>query len=62
LTYERDSRGVSSAIFFPKKTAADDPTISPAEKTVDFFCKLEESSLRVSFESPKMVDKDEPSL
>jgi len=63
VTYERDAQGVSSAIFFfPKKTASGDPTIGPAEKTVDFFCKLEESSLRVSFEPPKMVDKNGPSL
>jgi len=63
VIYERDSQGVSSAIFFfPKKTASGDPTIGLAEKTVDFFCKLEESSLRVTFEPPKMVDKNGPSL
>jgi hypothetical protein len=63
--YEHDSKGVlvTSAIFyFPKKTASGDPTVAADEKSVEFNCKLEGSSLRVSFEPQKMVDQNGPAL
>ncbi len=58
--YERDANGllVTSAIFFfPKRTATGDPTISNDEKSVEFSCKIEGSTVRASFEPQKMVDQ-----
>lgn len=63
VVYERDDKGVSSAIFFfPKTTGSGDPTIPDDEKSVTFTCKIEESQLRVTFEPPKMVDTSGPAL
>jgi hypothetical protein len=58
--YERDANGllVTTAIFFfPKKTPSGDPTIMPDEKSVEFSCKVEGSTLRVNFEPQKMGDQ-----
>jgi hypothetical protein len=60
IHYERDANGLlvtSAVFFFPKKTASGDPTISNDEKSVEFSCKIEGSTVRVSFEPQKMVDK-----
>lgn len=65
VLYERDEKGnlVTTAIFFfPKKTPSGDPTIVGDEKTVEFNCKIEGSTLRVNFEPQKMVDQNGPSL
>ena len=63
VVYERDDKGVSSAIFFfPKTTGSGDPTISGDEKSVTFACKIEESQLRVTFEPQKMLDSSGPTL
>jgi len=65
VRYERDEKGqlVTTAIFFfPKKTSSGDPTIPSDEKNVEFNCKIEGSTLRVSFEPQKMVDNQGPAL
>lgn len=59
----KDERIVTAAVFFfPKKTPSGDPTIASDEKSVEFNCKIEGSTLRVTFEPPKMVDQQGPSL
>ncbi|MGB2620802.1 MAG: hypothetical protein WA857_20020 [Candidatus Acidiferrum sp.] len=63
--YERDAKEilVTSAIFyFPKKTPSGAPTISDADKLVDFIFLLEGTFHRVGFEPQKMVDRDGPAL
>jgi len=59
VRYERNTQGilVTAAVFyFPKKTSSGDPVIASDEKSVSFACKLEGSTLQVSFEPPKMTD------
>lgn len=57
VSYERDDKGVSTAVFFfPKKTASGDPIISDQEKNVEFSTKIEGATLRVTFEPQKMID------
>ena len=59
VRYERDAQGVlvtAAVFYFPKKTPSGDPVISADEKNVSFVCKLEGSTLQVSFEPPKMID------
>ena len=59
VRYERDAQGilVTAAVFyFPKKTPSGDPVIGADEKNVSFVCKLEGSTLQVSFEPSKMID------
>jgi hypothetical protein len=60
VRYERDEKGfVAAAVFlFPRNTESGAPTISPDEKTVEFTCKIEGSTLRVAFELQKMVDQN----
>lgn len=64
VRYERDDKGLAAAavFFFPKKTAAGEPTLPSDEKNVEFNCKLEGARLRVSFDPQKMVDSQGPSL
>jgi hypothetical protein len=65
VRYERDEKGIlvtSAIFFFPKKTPSGDPTISPEEKSVEFSCKVEGSTLRVRFEPQKMADQSGPAL
>src|SRR5215475_4372483 len=65
VRYERDAQGllVTAAVFyFPKRTPSGDPVIAADEKNVSFICKLEGSSLQVSFDPPKMVDAAGPDL
>jgi hypothetical protein len=65
VRYERDAKGIliTSAIFyFPKKTPSGTPTISDADKLVDFIFLLEGTFHRVGFEPPKMVDQNGPAL
>jgi hypothetical protein len=65
LRYERDAKGIlvtSVLFFFPRKTASGDPTIANDEKSVEFTCNLDGSSLRVNFEPQKMVDQIGPDL
>jgi hypothetical protein len=59
VRYERDAQGVlvtAAVFYFPKKTPSGDPVMASDEKNVSFVCKLEGSTLQVSFEPPKMVD------
>ena len=64
VRYERDEKGlVAAAVFyFPKKTAAGEPTVPSDEKNVEFNCKIEGSRLRVNFDPQKMVDQSGPAL
>lgn len=63
VSYERNDKGVSTAVFFfPKKTASGDPVIPSEEKNVEFSTKIEGATLRVTFELPKMVDNQGPAL
>lgn len=64
VQYERDEKGLVDAavFFFPKKTAAGEPTVPSDEKNVEFNCKIEGSRLRVNFDPQKMVDSQGPSL
>jgi len=65
VRYERDGKGrlVTSALFFfPRKTASGEPTIAADEKSVEFNCNMDGSSLRVIFEPQKMVDQTGPAL
>lgn len=64
VQYERDEKGLVGAavFFFPKKTAAGEPTVPSDEKNVEFTCKLEGSRLQVSFDPQKMVDQSGPAL
>ena len=60
LRYERDAKGIrvtSALFFFPRKTASGEATISADEKSVEFNCNMDGSSLRVNFEPQKMVDQ-----
>jgi hypothetical protein len=59
VRYERDAQGVlvtAAVFYFPKKTPSGDPVIAADEKNVSFVCKLEGSTLQVSFDLPKMID------
>lgn len=64
VRYERDDKGLVAAavFFFPKKTAAGEPTVPSDEKNVEFSCKLEGSKLSVSFDPQKMADSQGPAL
>ena len=64
VRYERDDKGLVAAavFFFPKKTAAGEPTVPSDEKNVEFNCKIEGSRLRVNFDPQKMVDSQGPAL
>jgi hypothetical protein len=64
VRFERDASGaVTTAIFFfPKKTSSGDASIPAEEKNVEFSCKIEGATLRVSFEPQKMVDNQGPDL
>src|SRR5262245_58754686 len=65
VRYERDAQGVlvtAAVFYFPKKTPSGDPVIAADEKNVSFVCKLEGSTLQVSFEPPKMIDATGPDL
>lgn len=64
VRYERDDKGLVGAavFFFPKKTAAGEPTVPSDEKNVEFNCKIEGSRVRVNFDPQKMVDSQGPSL
>jgi hypothetical protein len=65
IRYERDAKGIlvtSALFFFPRKTASGEPTIASDEKSVEFNCNMDGSSLRVNFEPQKMVDLNGPSL
>src|SRR6267154_5274261 len=49
VRFERDAKGIlvtSALFFFPRKTAAGEPTISADEKSVEFNCNMDGSSLR----------------
>ncbi len=59
VRYERDAQGIlvtAAVFFFARKTPSGDPVIAADEKNVSFVCKLEGSTLQVSFEPPKMID------
>ncbi len=64
VRFERDPNGaVTTAIFFfSKKTTSGDATVSPEEKSIEFSCKIEGATLRVTFEPQKMVDNQGPDL
>jgi len=65
VRYERDAQGVlvtASVFYFPRKTSSGDPVISADEKNISFVCKLEGSTLQVSFEPSKMIDAVGPDL
>ena len=65
VRYERDAKGIlvtSALFFFSRKTASGDPTVAADEKNVEFACQVEGSTLRVNFESQKMVDQTGPDL
>jgi len=65
VRFERDAKGIlvtSALFFFPRKTAAGEPTISADEKSVEFNCNMDGVNLRVNFEPQKMVDQTGPSL
>jgi len=65
VRYERDAQGVlvtAAVFYFPKKTPSGDPVIRADEKNVSFVCRLEGSTLQVSFEPPKMIDAAGPDL
>jgi hypothetical protein len=65
VRFERDTKGIlvtSALFFFPRKTASGEPTIPSDEKSVEFSCNMDGSSLRVNFEPQKMVDQTGPSL
>jgi hypothetical protein len=62
---ERDAKGIlvpSALFFFPSKTASGEPTIANDEKSVEFNCNMDGSSLRVNFEPQRMVDQTGLSL
>ncbi len=59
VTYEKgpDEKTITIAVFyFPKKTPAGDPLISPTEKNVQFTCPIGGSNLQFNFEPQKMID------
>jgi hypothetical protein len=65
VRYERDASGrlgTAAIFFFPRKAPSGDPVISGDEKNVEFVCKIEGSTLRVSFEPNKMADQNGPAL
>src|SRR5690242_18401167 len=64
VRYEREEKGLVAAavFFFPKMTAAGEPTLPSDEKNVEFNCKIEGSRLRVNFDPQKMVDQSGPAL
>ena len=65
VRYERDAQGVlvtAAVFYFPKKTSSGEPVISADEKNISFVCKLEGSTLQVSFEPSKMIDAVGPDL
>jgi len=64
IRYERDEKGLVTAavFFFPKKTAAGEPTVASEEKNIEFNCKIEGSRLRVNFDPQKMIDNLGPAL
>jgi hypothetical protein len=64
VRYERNEKGSSPPLssYFVRKTESGAARISPDEKTVEFTCKIEGSTLRVAFELQKMVDQNGPAL
>ena len=49
--------GVNGAVFyFPKKSAGEEPTISPDEKEIDFYLQMGGAKLITYFDPRKMVD------
>ena len=58
VVYNRDDKGaITSAIFFfPKKVNGQD-FINPSDKSVEFTCKLGNSTLHAVFEPSKMVNQ-----
>ena len=65
VEYQRgpDGKSVAGALFFfPKKLPSGDPSIQPGEKSIEFVCKLGESTLKASFEPQKMVAPSGPDL
>jgi hypothetical protein len=65
VRYEHDAQGVlvtAAIFFFPKKTPSGKATLAADERNVSFFCKLEGSTLQVSFEPPRMIDAVGPDL
>lgn len=64
VRYERDDKALVAAavFFFPKKTAAGEPTVASDEKNVEFNCKIEGTRLRVNFDPQKMLDSQGPAL
>ncbi|MFZ0884156.1 MAG: hypothetical protein WAN14_12220 [Candidatus Acidiferrales bacterium] len=58
VVYNRDDKGAitSAVFFFPKKLNGQD-TISASDKSVEFTCKLGNSTLHAVFEPTKMVNQ-----
>jgi hypothetical protein len=65
VRYERGEDGllvVAAVFFFPRKTPSGEPTIDSDEKSAEFNCRIEGSTLRANFEPRKMVDGNGPAL
>jgi hypothetical protein len=65
VQFERDAQGIlvkAAIFFFPRKMPSGDPLIPPDEKSVEFTCPVEGSTLRVNFEPQKMTDQNGPAL
>jgi hypothetical protein len=65
VTYQKgpDGKAITIAVFyFSNKTPTGDPLISPDEKNAQFSCPIGDSTLRVNFETQKMVDAKGPDL
>ncbi|MFZ0581244.1 MAG: hypothetical protein WAN72_14015 [Candidatus Acidiferrales bacterium] len=58
VAYNRDDKGAitSAVFFFPKKLNGQD-TISASDKSVEFTCRLGNSTLHAVFEPTKMVNQ-----
>jgi hypothetical protein len=56
----QDGTPVAILFDFPQKTAAGEPTIAPAEKSVEFSAKAGDLPLKVTFDISKMSTKEGP--
>lgn len=65
LHFRRNPEGtaIQDVVFaFPKKTEKGQPTIDPAEDSVEFSCKVGKTTLKASFDPRKMIGRNGPDL
>jgi hypothetical protein len=63
VEYDRDASGrtiTAVRFYFPKKAAGGGEFVTAGEKTVEFSCRVGNSTIHADFEPPKMGDQQGP--